>query len=346
MYMIFVYWGILIVSYFIASQLRSYADKFRFLGTAMMGAIYILVFTMGLRMGINERVTSGLGTIGLQALILTFLTVAGSVLAVFGARKLLRIDRYGNLYRKQANETLSGDDRQDEKETAFCDHTSEPDSEAENGSSIDLKSTLMIIGLVALGVILGKVLVADHLPQHLEGFSSFTGNALTVFLCVLIAIIGFDLGMSGTVAQNLKLAGWRVLVFPLAITLGTMVTGIFTGMFFGFSLKESAAIAAGFGWYSYAPAVIAAAGPQFAVASAVSFLHNVIRETAGIILIPIFAKKIGYLEALGIPGIGTMDVCMPMIEKSCRQDTVVYGFISGFLICIFTSVCVPLFMSM
>ena len=101
-------------------------------------------------------------------------------------------------------------------------------------------------------------------------------------------------------------------------------------MAFGFSLKESIAICAGFGWYSYAPAIITAAGPQYAVAGAVAFLHNVMRETAGIIFIPLVARKLGYLEAISIPGIGTMDVCMPIVEQSCRQDTVVYGFVSGF----------------
>ena len=115
-------------------------------------------------------------------------------------------------------------------------------------------------------------------------------------------------------------------------------------MIFGFSVKEGMAICAGFGWYSYAPAVISAAGAQYAVASAVSFMHNVIRETMGIIFIPILSKKIGYLESIGIPGIGTMDVCMPIVERSCREDTVVYGFVSGFIICIFTSVFVPLIM--
>ena len=161
---------------------------------------------------------------------------------------------------------------------------------------------------------------------------------------MLIAIIGFDLGLSGTVAANLKSVGLKVLAFPLAILAGTMLAGGGAAMAFGFSLKESIAICAGFGWYSYAPAIITAAGPQYAVAGAVAFLHNVMRETAGIIFIPLAARKLGYLEAISIPGIGTMDVCMPIVEQSCRQDTVVYGFVSGFLLCIFTSFSVPVLM--
>lgn len=76
-----------------------------------------------------------------------------------------------------------------------------------------------------------------------------------------------------------------------------------------------------------------------------AFLHNVMRETAGIIFIPLVARKLGCLEAISIPGIGTMDVCMPIVGAvPGRQDTVVYGFVSGFLLCIFTSFSVPVLM--
>ena len=197
---------------------------------------------------------------------------------------------------------------------------------------------------VIAGIAVGRFGLVAQFPDHLDEISNITGNGLTIFLCVLIAIIGFDLGLSGTVAANLKSVGLKVLAFPLAILAGTMLAGGGAAMAFGFSLKESIAICAGFGWYSYAPAIITAAGPQYAVAGAVAFLHNVMRETAGIIFIPLVARKLGYLEAISIPGIGTMDVCMPIVEQSCRQDTVVYGFVSGFLLCIFTSFSVPFLM--
>lgn len=328
MYMIFVYWGILICSYFIASRLRKYADKFTYIDNLMMLAIYVLVFIMGLRMGINEQVLTSIGTIGVQSLVITLLAVGGSVGCVFIARKLVSMDRYGNIKGKIETQT---EESSDSAEAA--------------DNSVDFKGTLIIVGLVALGVILGKVIIVDHMPDALPWFSDFAGNLLTWFLCVLIVIIGFELGLSGTVVDNIKQAGLRIMIIPLAIIMGSFIFGSGAAFLMGFSLRESLAIVAGFGWYSYAPVVISAAGQQYAVASAVAFMHNVFRETIGIIFIPIFAKKIGYLESLALPGIGTMDVCMPMVEKSCRPDTVAYGFISGFSICIVTSVMVPLLMN-
>ena len=46
--MIFVYWGILILCYFIASRLRNMASRFGFLDKSMMAAVYILVFLLSL----------------------------------------------------------------------------------------------------------------------------------------------------------------------------------------------------------------------------------------------------------------------------------------------------------
>lgn len=66
-----------------------------------------------------------------------------------------------------------------------------------------------------------------------------------------------------------------------------------------------------------------------AVAGAISFMHNVIRETLGIIIIPLAAQKIGYIEATAIPGVAAMDVCMPIVERSCNQETIVYAFCIG-----------------
>ncbi|MBQ4595698.1 MAG: lysine exporter LysO family protein, partial [Firmicutes bacterium] len=148
----------------------------------------------------------------------------------------------------------------------------------------------------------------------------------------------------GTVISSIREVGVRALAFPFAAVIGSIVIGTAASMFFGFTMREGVAISAGFGWYTYAPTVIASAGSEYMVASAVSFMHNVIREVSGIVLIPILAKKIGYLEMTGIPGVAAMDVCMPIVERSCRHDTVVYSFAVGLLMCIVTSLLVPLAM--
>ena len=239
-------------------------------------------------------------------------------------RKIMKMDMQGNL---------------------ICKDTQTPASEVTSKdkpsiSKDDIKSTLVILILVIAGMGVGYI-IANKTPQILSIFDVVTEYSLVVFLCVLLFLVGFDLGITGKVVANIKTVGVRALAFPFAAVLGSLLIGTAAGMVCGFSLKEGLAISAGFGWYTYAPTVIASAGSQYMVASAVSFMHNVIREVGGIVLIPILAKKIGYREVASIPGVAAMDVCMPKVERSCRHDTVVYSLAIGFLMCIATSVIVP-----
>lgn len=327
-----IYWGFLAAGYILGSKLRYVDGKFEFVQKLMMGAIYVLVVIMGLRMGVNEQVTSNLGSIGLQSLVITVFCVGGSMLGIFMMRKLLKIDRYGNLQKESDGEINDETGAAEEKQGSSDD------------SKLDIKSTVVILALVAGGMLFGAFAIAGMMPDILPAFDVITNKLLVIFLCVLLFIVGFDLGLSGNVAANIKAVGARAFAFPFAAVLGSLVFGVVSGLFFGFSVKEGIAISAGFGWYTYAPNIIAGAGTQYTVAGAVSFMHNVIRETSGLVLIPLLAKKFGYIEAAGVPGVAAMDVCMPIVERACRADTVVYSFAIGLVMCVATSVLVPLVM--
>ena len=152
--------------------------------------------------------------------------------------------------------------------------------------------------------------------------------------------MGLTLGLDGSVFRNIKKAGAGIILFPIAAVLGSVIGGVIYAAISPMTLREGIAISCGFGWYTYAPNVILQAG--YPVASAVSFLHNVLREVAGIIGIPFLAQKIGYVEACAVPGVAAMDVCMPIVERSAREDTVVYSFGIGLLMCLSVPVLVPL----
>ena len=132
-----------------------------------------------------------------------------------------------------------------------------------------------------------------------------------------------------------------MILVPLAAIAGSLLFGALYGLISPLTVREAVSVSAGFGWYTFAPGVIAEAG--HAVAGAVSFMHNVIRETLGIIIIPLAAQKIGYLEATAIPGVAAMDVCLPIVERSCRPETVVYSFCMGMIMSVAVPLLVPLF---
>ena len=318
------YWSIMLVCYFVASRLRHKADSFRFLNRILTFFIVLLVFLMGLQMGADEEVTSSLGTIGLQAVIMTALAVGGSMLFVFLGRKLFGLNRQG----------VPAADAES-KVSAIPDvDTEQPNS---NG---DLIMTLLILAFVAIGMGCGYFAVPKLFAGNMDLFETICSKSLVIGLSTLLGIIGFNMGLSGDMAKHLRGVGLSVIVIPVLAVAGSLVGGAVYGLLSDLSVREGIAISAGFGWYTLAPGLITEGG--YNVAGAISFLHNVMRETLGIIGIPMFARYIGYLEATAVPGVAAMDVCLPITERSTRPEVVVYSFVTGLLMCISVPVIVPL----
>ena len=182
--------------------------------------------------------------------------------------------------------------------------------------------------------------------DDLNYFQDISGDWLVVGICVLLGLAGFNLGIAGNIFEHFKGVGYTVAVIPVAAVAGSFILAalysLIASIFMddGLSVREAVAVSAGFGWYTFAPGLLSEAG--FEVAGAVSFMHNVIRETLGLVLIPLIAKKIGYLEAVCVPGVAAMDVCLPLVERSCRKETVVYSFCTGALMCVSVPVVVTL----
>lgn len=313
-------WSALIIMYIVGMKLRNKKDKLTWVESAMNVLVYLLVFFMGLRMGANKEIVDSLGTIGVQSVLVSLITIVLSMLGITVSRMILRMDRYGNV----------GEDRVPKGH--------KPHKEAKANVN-GIKSTIIIGLLVVVGMSIGYFLIYKKWAVQDE-FMVVSDPYLTACLIMLIGTVGLNLGLDGSVFRNIKKAGMGIVLFPIMAVLGSAIGGVIYGIITPFSLREGVAIACGFGWYTYAPNVILQAG--YPVASAVSFLHNVIREVVGIIGIPFLTQKIGYIEACAVPGVAAMDVCMPIVERSAREDTVVYSFGIGLLMCLSVPIIVPL----
>lgn len=326
------YYTVMLGCYFIASKLRNKKEMLEGpVNNGLTVMMYFIVFIMGIRMGSNEQIIENLGTIGIQAVIISILTIAFSVLFVTIMRKVMKIDKYGDVIAApHSNDNMS----------AMAEVEEFLEEEEVSKSSENLKTTLYIAIDVVIAMLIGFFAIRRIFAENYEIFDAVSSNAIVAGLSIMISFVGLSLGLDGTVISKLKETGIKVLIVPVMMIFGTTFAGVVFSLITEFSMKEALAICWGFGWYTYAPGIIAEAG--YVIASAVSFLHNVIRETIGIIGIPLFAQKFGYLESTTIPGIASMDVCMPIIERSCRQDTIVYGFCNGLSASLLCSLGVPL----
>lgn len=189
--------------------------------------------------------------------------------------------------------------------------------------------TKLTIISVVLGMASGYLFLPDYFVNDLSG------DLLVVGLCILLFFVGLDLGKQGTVVENMKKVGLKVLLFPIGAMLGCLAFAAIASFALSLTVRESMAIASGFGWYTLAPVILSEYSAEI---SAISFLHNVMREMIGIIIIPFVAKYIGYIECCSIPGAAAMDVCLPVVEKATNSETAVYSFIMG----VFLSTAVPI----
>jgi uncharacterized membrane protein YbjE (DUF340 family) len=87
-------WSALILMYIVGMKLRNRKEKLGWVESAMNFMVYLLVLLMGLRMGANKEIVDSLGTIGIQSLIVTVITIVMSVLGITLSRKILKMDRY------------------------------------------------------------------------------------------------------------------------------------------------------------------------------------------------------------------------------------------------------------
>ena len=281
--------------------------------------IVVMVFLMGSRIGANEEIVSSLDSIGLISLAYTLIVLAVTCAAYSIARRLLGFSRYGVHRSAEAGGQAGA-----------------PGNEPKKSSGGINRLTILIVIFVGIGILAGLLI----LPA---GFMAWTGLLLTISLCILLVLIGIDIGTEGTLAENFRSAGWRVLVFPF-VSMGAMAAAsAIAALILPLSMKDSLCVGGGFAWYSLAPAMLAEYSTRI---SAISFMHNVFREILGILLIPIVAEKVGYIESYGMPGSPSMDVCLPVVERATSSDVAVYSFINGAILSAAVPVLVTIFMNL
>lgn len=319
------YLGFVVLGGIIGVFARKQKWKMDFTGPVQTVAITVLVLVMGLRMGSNNEVIENLGSIGLYAFVFTVITLVLVIAGLFFARKIVGIDRYGTMKLADAPSL-----------------DQEIEASGEKGGVS--KMTIVIVCGVAIGMIIGFFYIRKAFASNYDLFDNMAGLAITIGLCILLFFVGIDIGLAGTVVENFKKVGLRILVFPLVTIVMTLLTGVICSFFMPFSMKEGLAIAAGFGWYTLAPGIIMEAG--FVTSSAISFMHNVMRELFSILFIPLVAKKIGYVETTGMPGAAAMDVCLPIVERATSGDVAVYSFVSGVILSFLVPVLVPIMIAL
>ena len=285
------------------------------LGKLQFAALMALILALGIKLGADDQVIASLGQIGLSALLITLFSMTGSLIGVTLLRRfVLHLDRFGR--HEEAGAEESGDSCMVEK----------------SGNGL----TKWIVLTVAAGMGIGFFVFSGQ-------STAWCGTVIDFGLYLLLFLVGTDMGQQGNVLQEIKDVGFKVLLIPCAVVIGTLLSALAASRLLPLCAKDAAAASAGFGWYSLAPTLIA---PYSLSLSAIAFLSNVLREIFSIVAIPFVAKYIGYLECVALPGAAAMDTVLPIVVGATHERITIYSFVSGVVLSFLVPVLVPIIITL
>jgi len=322
-----------------------------YLDRIMSVALALLLFSMGLRIGMLETITQQLMRIGLLSvsfavgtvlgtlvLLLALMAVAGKLAgAGLGGRGLREAGDVGEKgpadkpgpQGQGAEEMKAETERESGKE---AEKEAEKAKVQENG--VDLAEPLRLFLFVVAGFLCG---------YFLPLFDWFKDQYTTYLLYALLFLIGVQMVRNEV---NLKRAMLHPATFlvPLLTMIGSLAGGLVLAGVFELEPGKALSLAAGFGWYSLSGVLITELGDP--VLGAAGFLINVVREMIALLAIPFLARLNMPLIAIGVGGATSMDVTLPLIERSCGTRYVPLSIVNGALLSMLVPLLVPFFFSL
>jgi uncharacterized membrane protein YbjE (DUF340 family) len=263
----------------------------------------IMLYFMGVRIGVIENIGQKLLEIGLISVSFAVATVAGtSVMALVTLFLLRKV-----IHRPQPHQ----------EKIHLIHHLKEP---------------IYLLCLMIAGITSGQIFPV---------FRATNGNVTTWLLYLLLFFIGIQMAVSKRKTSILHIS---IILLPLSTAVGSLLGGLLIGGFFNLTHGESLSLAAGFGWYTLSGVLITDMGDP--ILGSAGFMINLFRETIALVLIPLFGRTRFSLVSIGIAGATSMDVTLPIIERSCGTEYVPLALSHGIILTLLVPLLVPLFYNM
>jgi uncharacterized membrane protein YbjE (DUF340 family) len=193
-----------------------------------------------------------------------------------------------------------------------------------------------ILGSVAAGVALGFFLLPGWVLDY-------TDLIIDIGLMLLLFFVGIDIGMNRSVFGRIRNMGLKIILLPIMIIVGSILGAAIAGTLLGMPFNESGAVGAGLGWYTLSSILMANYSNEL---STLAFIANVVREVMAFIIIPLVAKKIGFLGAIAPAGATAMDTGLPIISRATDSETAILAFITGAICTFSVPIIVPLILNL
>ncbi|MDR1516591.1 MAG: lysine exporter LysO family protein [Dysgonamonadaceae bacterium] len=187
-----------------------------------------------------------------------------------------------------------------------------------------MKQSLLFLALFAAGVLLS---LTGRLPHFLLDGNDF--SRWTLYL--LLFLVGIQIGASRGVFSIVRSFGFRIMLIPLATTVGTFAgVALVSFALPGRTFFDVMSVGAGFAYYSLSSILISEY--RGAELGAVALIANIIREFTVLVFAPWIVRYFGKLSPICAGGATTMDTTLPIITRFSGSDYVVIALFHGMLI--------------
>lgn len=255
--------------------------------------IWALLFLLGVEVGSDPAVVGSLATLGGAALAIFALSVAGSIFAAW------------LLWQRIRGRAVPADD-------------GEATADVPVSAWAALCGSLVIVAFFVAGCVVGLFAPFDLAGSRVSAY----------VLYALMFCVGITLGNDRTLAGRVRRLDPRLALLPVATAVGTLAgAALAAPLLAEWSLTDSLAVGAGFGYYSLSSIFIADfRGPELAT---IALLCNVMREIFTLLAAPLVARWCGPLAAVSIGGATTFDTTLPIITQAAGRPYAVVSVFHG-----------------
>lgn len=280
--------GLLILGIVVGMFLRGHSGKW--VSAVVMATVCILLFVMGVRVGLNEEIIGAIKSTG----------VISAILFVFGTGCCIILTWLFTKYviDRKKEVVVAGD----------------KGSVETSGGGSGFKDSAIILGCFLLGLVLALTRILPDTFYTLD----FESYADWVLYAMLLSV-GISIGMGDSIVGLVKKLPRRVLWLPLVALAGTWIGSVVAFMIiralgYDLSLQQSATINTAMGYYSLSSILTTKAWG--ATIGSICLLTNLLRELFTIIAAKPMGKVFGRFASTSSGGATVTDTSLPIILKA------------------------------
>ncbi len=185
-----------------------------------------------------------------------------------------------------------------------------------------MSGSLLILAFFGAGVGLARLgLIPRYFMEH---------DVTLYVLWLLMLLVGLSIGADRRLGEILRTLRPRVLLLPLATTVGTFAGVAAASLFLAYSLADCLAVGAGFAYYSLSSIFIT----QYkgAELGTVALLSNILREILTLVGTPLLVRLLGPLAPISCGGSSTMDTTLPVIARYAGREWIFISIVHAMIL--------------